>query len=117
MAKSVDTNSVPSEINQILPLALGALVNPSQQSGVAAARAQTASYLPLSNLHQATQILATQSVAKVQGTPKDQSVQIPKRSEPNFAPDEDKPQSDAPLYSNKAIKKKKGGSSQLDLVA
>jgi hypothetical protein len=113
----VDTIYVASDINQILPIALGALVNNSQQASIAASRTN-ALHSPLANIHQVTQAIAAQSVAKVNADKKEQSVQIPKRSEPNFGADDDeKPRDEEQSIQSKSKPQYKKGSGNLDLVA
>jgi hypothetical protein len=102
-----------SELNQILPIALGTLAH---SSPAAATSQRTTPITGLKELPLNPQALAAaQSLTKISNGPKDQGVQIKKRSEPNFASGDEKEHQE-PQY----IKKKKKASDNggtLDVVA
>lgn len=102
-----------SELNQILPVALGTLAH----SSPAAAASQRMT--PIAGLREMPlnpqALAAAQSLTKVSTGPKDQGVHVKKRSEPNFASGDEKGHQE-PQY----IKKKKASSDNgntLDVVA
>ena len=115
-----------SEINQILPVAISAVAFnnqgvANQNSAASAASNGTAIALNLKNSLQITEAIATQSVGKVDAKPKQQSVRIPKKTEPNFpgesGQEDEKAKTGNATQNNYASKAKNPNSDELDIVA
>ena len=101
-----------SEINQILPIALGTLAHGSPAAQALLKSNSVAGTRDTQINPQA--LAALQKISKVASDPKEQQVQVPKRSEPNFSTDDEKEHQD-PQYLGKPKGKAKDGS--INIVA
>lgn len=103
-----------SEISQVLPLALGQLVNQNQSLGITSPAA--AQYTTPREVAYITQVAAAQTINKVKENDKSRSTQVPKRSEPNFSTQDEKPENE-PSSLLRNARKKRSHDGDLDVVA
>ncbi len=102
-----------SELTQVLPIALGQLVNNNQ--GAATEAKSLAQYSTPRDISYITQVAAAQTASKVDKNDKERAPQVPKRSEPNFSSQDEKPENEPSSLLSKGSKKKHDG--KIDLVA
>lgn len=107
--------SMASEINQVLPLALGQLVNQNQSLGISSPT--TTQYTTPRDVAQLTQIAAAQTVSKVKENDKKRSTQVPKRPEPNFSAQDEKPENEPSSLLKYAKRRRPSHDGDLDVVA
>ena len=101
-----------SEINQILPLALGQLVHQGHAQNNISSLTQASRYIQ-ANAQLVAQIAASEATNKIDD--KARSPHVPKRSEASFASQDDSPHQEPSSLRKKKTKKEDSGN--LDIVA
>lgn len=103
-----------SEVTQALPLAVGQLVhqNPASATEAKSAHNTQAAQRPAAVV---TQVVAAQAAAQVSVSDKERAVRVPKRTEANFAGQEDREQNEPSELPRRSAKK--DPDSKVDIVA